>query len=131
MATPIPKNHARFSLGEIASITGGTVIGDPARITVGVSTDSRAVGTEELFVALVGARLDAQGCLVVVAQEARTQAGNLAKAREKLADLVRRALDPPKARHKTRPTKASKRRRLEGKRATSEKKAGRGRVSGD
>jgi ribosome-associated protein len=81
--------------------------------------------------ALVGARLDAQGCLVVVAQEARTQAGNLAKAREKLADLVRRALDPPKARHKTRPTKASKRRRLEGKRATSEKKAGRGRVSGD
>ncbi len=81
--------------------------------------------------ALVGARLDAQGCLVVVAQEARTQAGNLAKAREKLADLVRRALDPPKARYKTRPTKASKRRRLEGKRATSEKKAGRGRVSGD
>ncbi len=59
MATPIPKNHARFSLGEIASITGGTVIGDPTRITVGVSTDSRAVGEDELFVALVGVRLDA------------------------------------------------------------------------
>jgi ribosome-associated protein len=76
-------------------------------------------------------RLDANGCIVVVAQEARTQVRNLERAKEKLADLIRAALDPPKPRHKTRPSRASKRRRLEGKRATAEKKAGRGRVSSD
>ncbi|MCA9615356.1 MAG: UDP-N-acetylmuramoyl-tripeptide--D-alanyl-D-alanine ligase, partial [Myxococcales bacterium] len=59
MATPIPKNAARFSLGEVAAFTGGEVIGDRALTTVGVSTDSRAVGADALFVALVGARFDA------------------------------------------------------------------------
>lgn len=59
MATPIPKNHARFSLGEIAAFTGGTVIGDRDVTTIGVSTDSRSVGGDALFVALVGTRLDA------------------------------------------------------------------------
>lgn len=81
--------------------------------------------------ALAAARIDADGCIAVTAQEARTQAGNLARAREKLADLVRRALDPPKPRRKTKPSRAAKRRRLEGKRATAEKKAGRGRVPAD
>ncbi len=77
------------------------------------------------------AKVDANGCVVVTSQEARTQQGNLARVHEKLAELVRRALDPPKPRHKTKPSRAAKRRRLEGKRATSEKKATRGRVDLD
>ncbi len=93
-----------------------------AALTAGMKARLRALAT---------ARIDANGCLVITAQEARTQAGNLARAREKLAELVRLALDPPKPRRKTRPTRGSQRRRLEGKRATSEKKAGRSRVRGE
>lgn len=55
MATPIPSNEARFSLGEIARATGGTLRnGDAAREVRGVCTDSRHVAGGSLFVALVG-----------------------------------------------------------------------------
>jgi len=77
------------------------------------------------------AKLDADGRVVITAQEARTQLGNLERAKAKLAELIRRALDPPKPRRKTKPSRSAKRRRLEGKRAVSEKKATRGRVSSD
>ncbi len=59
MATPLPKNRARFSLAEIALATDGTPsAGSPADATVGVSTDSRSVAAGELFVALVGDTFD-------------------------------------------------------------------------
>ncbi len=76
-------------------------------------------------------RFDARGCIIVTSQQARTQAGNLALARRKLAALLAAALDPPTPRRKTRPSAASRRRRLSDKRAQSERKAGRGRVHGE
>lgn len=94
-------------------------------------TSALTGGMKARLRALSTARIDAQGCLVITAQEARTQAGNLARARDKLAELVRAALDPPKPRRKTKPSRAAKRRRLEGKRAVAEKKSTRGRVAGD
>jgi UDP-N-acetylmuramoyl-tripeptide--D-alanyl-D-alanine ligase len=57
MATPIPRNHARFLLSEVARLTGGVMHGEDVEIT-GVITDSRAVRGGELFVALVGERFD-------------------------------------------------------------------------
>ncbi len=80
---------------------------------------------------LASGRLDAQGWLVMTAQEERSQTGNLACAREKIAGLIRQALVPPKPRRKTKPSRAAKRRRLDGKRAVAEKKSTRGRVAGD
>jgi ribosome-associated protein len=67
-------------------------------------------------------RIDAQGRLVVVSQSARTQAGNLAVARERLAAWVEAATVVPKRRRATKPTRGSVRRRLESKKRTSEKK---------
>jgi UDP-N-acetylmuramoyl-tripeptide--D-alanyl-D-alanine ligase len=57
MATPIPTNQATFSLAEIASATGGVLIGasEPVR---GVAIDSRAVVPGGLFVAIRGAQHD-------------------------------------------------------------------------
>lgn len=69
--------------------------------------------------------------LLVTARETRSQAENLAIARERMAAIFREHLQPPKRRKATRPTRASKRRRLQGKRQTSEKKALRGRVRED
>lgn len=74
-------------------------------------------------------RLDADGRLVVVSQSARTQARNLEVARSRLAEMIEAAFARPKVRRATRPTRGSKRRRLEAKRKASEKKAGRGKVS--
>lgn len=64
---------------------------------------------------LAGRRVTQDGVLVLVAQRFRTQERNRADARERLAELVREALVPPKPRRPTRPTLASKARRLEGK----------------
>ena len=60
MATPIPRNTASFTAGEIAAATGGTLYElEPARALVEVSTDSRAVPGGGLFVAIVGEVHDA------------------------------------------------------------------------
>jgi ribosome-associated protein len=83
------------------------------------------------LLALAAGRLDARGCIIVTAQESRSQGANLERARAKLADLIGAALVPPKPRRKTKPTAGAKRRRLTAKREQSEKKAARGRVRAD
>jgi ribosome-associated protein len=76
---------------------------------------------------LAGSRMTDQGVIVIDARAFRTQAQNREAARLRLADLIRRALVAPKRRRKTRPTAASKERRLAGKRRRSETKQRRGR----
>lgn len=76
-------------------------------------------------------RLDAEGRVRIVSQETRDQLQNLEQARDKLAALIFEALHPPAPRHATKPTRGSKRRRLNDKRHTADKKAGRKRVSDD
>ena len=64
---------------------------------------------------LAGRRLTSDGVLVISAQQFRTQERNRADARERLAKLVAEAAVPPVPRRATRPTLASKKRRLEEK----------------
>ena len=77
---------------------------------------------------IAGNRITDEGVLVIEARAFRTQAQNREDARERLADLIRRALAPPKRRHKTRPTQASRVRRVETKRRRAETKQRRGPV---
>jgi ribosome-associated protein len=60
-------------------------------------------------------RITDDGVIVLSAQRFRTQDRNREDARERLADLIRSVLVPPKPRVATRPTRASKERRLTGK----------------
>lgn len=64
---------------------------------------------------LAGKRLTKEGVIVLRADRFRTQDMNREDARQRLADLVRQATIVPKFRVKTKPTKASKERRLESK----------------
>lgn len=81
---------------------------------------------------LAGNRLTMDGVLVLLAQEHRSQELNRQAAIERLVELVREAArPPPPPRKKTRPTKASKERRLKAKAQRSGVKAGRGKVSFD
>lgn len=67
-------------------------------------------------------RLDAEGLWIVVSDRTRDQLKNLEDAREKVAAAVRAALVRPVARHATRPTRASKERRLDAKKRASDLK---------
>src|ERR1700683_752319 len=64
---------------------------------------------------LAGTRLTNEGVLVLIAQRHRTQARNRDDALERLVDLIRRAAIAPIKRRPTRPTAASRVRRIETK----------------
>jgi ribosome-associated protein len=77
---------------------------------------------------LAGARMTAEGVVVIDARRFRTQAQNRQDARDRLVALLRQALVRPKRRRKTRPTAASRERRIESKRRRADRKRGRKKV---
>jgi ribosome-associated protein len=87
-----------------------------------VSSPSLPEDVRQRLLSLAGARLTEKGILIVEAQKFRTQGANRQDAIERLVELVRKAAQPPRIRHKTRPTLASRQRRLENKRRRSETK---------
>lgn len=79
------------------------------------------------LVALAGSRLTKDGVIVITSNSHRDQPLNRAEAQARLVALLREGAYPPKPRIATRPTLASKRRRLEGKSVRSGVKKMRGR----
>ena len=79
---------------------------------------------------LAGSRMSVDGVLLIDSRTHRTQSQNRAAARERLTELLREAAIPPKTRRATRPTRASKEKRLEGKTKRARIKRAR-RVTGD
>ncbi len=75
---------------------------------------------------MAGQRLVDDGTILITARDERSQEQNRRSALERLADLVRAALVEPKIRKKTRPTRASKERRIESKKRRSGTKRDRG-----
>ena len=76
-------------------------------------------------------RIDGDGVLHLAASEHRSQHQNREAAVERFVELVGRALHVPKPRRKTRPTRASREVRLQGKKRRSEVKRMRGAVRPD
>jgi ribosome-associated protein len=64
---------------------------------------------------LAGRRMNADGVLLIDARNHRTQEANRREAFQRLIDLLMQASETPKARRKTRPSAASRTRRLRGK----------------
>jgi ribosome-associated protein len=77
---------------------------------------------------LAGRRWTLEGALILRVEDTRSQARNREIARERLADLVRAALEAPKRRIATRPTLGSQRRRIAAKTSRGQVKTLRGRV---
>jgi ribosome-associated protein len=71
---------------------------------------------------IAGRRLDSSGVLMIEAHRFRTRERNRDDARERLVSLIRQAAHPPKARIATRPTRASRERRLDAKRRAASTK---------
>lgn len=75
---------------------------------------------------LAGRRLTKDGVIVITAQRHRTQDRNRQDARERLIELIAQAAETPTIRRATRPTLASKRRRLDSKARRAQLKDQRG-----
>ena len=80
---------------------------------------------------LAGRRVTDDGELLIIARNHRTQEGNRREALARLQALVEEARIEPKLRRATRPTKASKEKRLQGKARDQRVKSLRGKVRGD
>lgn len=82
------------------------------------------------LLALHDTRLTQEGVIVIKAQGSRSLEQNKAEALARLQALVDAAAHVPKARRATRPTRASRERRLEGKAQRASVKRNRGRLRG-
>jgi ribosome-associated protein len=93
-------------------------------------TNSRSLPEEVRIrlISLAGNRITEDGILIIDARRFRTQGRNREDATGRLVELIRNAAKRPKIRRKTRPTLASKIRRLESKRRGAESKRVRGPV---
>ncbi len=89
---------------------------------------SLSAQVRERLIRLAGRRVSAHGVLVIQAQRFRTQEQNREDARQRLVALIRQAAVKPKPRRKTKPSRAAKERRLEGKKRKSQIKSLRRRV---
>jgi len=76
----------------------------------------------ERLINLAGKRITENGILIISARRFRSQERNRQDAMARLAELIRRAETKPRVRRKTRPSSASKQRRLENKHHRSEVK---------
>jgi ribosome-associated protein len=80
-----------------------------------VRASSLPSGVKDRLLAIAGARMIADGVLLIDSREHRTQARNREAARQRLIDLITQATKKPKRRKPTRPRPAARERRLESK----------------
>ncbi len=78
-----------------------------------------------------GSRITQDGDLILEAKDHRSQGLNREAARKRLADMIRTVAEPPRRRIKTKPTRASVRRRLTSKKQRGAVKALRGKIGDD
>jgi ribosome-associated protein len=119
----------RAELGVRATRAGGPggqhVNTSSTRIELTWNVSATAVLTDDEKArvrAALAPRLDADGTVRVVASDTRSQRQNRELAESRLAALIRRALVVPRARKKTKPTRASVERRLTQKRIAGARK---------
>jgi ribosome-associated protein len=93
--------------------------------------DGLAPEARARLLALCSGRRDREGRLVVTSQRTRDQRRNLEDAREKVRDVVARALQPPRVRRPTRSSAGAREKRLARKRRDASRKRNRAAVRAD
>lgn len=130
----IPRSELDVRVSRSSGAGGQHVNKTSSRVEIFWSIQaSKAIseGERARLIDKLRSKLTTDGSIRVVASDMRSQSRNRELAEERLAELVRRALMIPRKRRPTRPTKASKEARLEGKKRQANKKRDRGQKSFD
>lgn len=124
----IPDDELEFQYARSGGPGGQNVnkVSSKALLRFAVLTSpSLPAEVRERFRVRYGSRLTTSGEVLIASQRFRDQKRNADDCREKLAEMLQAVLRPPRARRKTRPTAASRERRLEQKKRRSGVKRGR------
>ena len=131
MATPrVDEREVEFNAIRAQGAGGQNVnkVSNAVHLRFDVHASSLPDGVKQRLLALHDQRITEEGMVVIKAQDHRSLPMNQAAALQRLQDMVDSVATAPVPRRATKPTRASKRRRLEAKGQRAEVKAQRGRV---
>ena len=128
--TPIPESEVEITAMRAQGAGGQNVnkVSSAIHLRFDIRASSLSEAHKERLLALADQRITRQGVLVIKAQQHRSQDMNRAEAFGRLQELVDSVARAPRQRVATKPTRASKVRRLEGKKLRSGIKLLRGKI---
>lgn len=124
----IPEGELTFTFTRSGGPGGQNVNKVNSKAVLRFSVENSAAltyGMKQRFAHRYGNRLTSEGDLIIVSQRYRDQTKNIDDCLQKLKELLLTIAEPEVPRRATKPTRASKERRVEAKRSLSQKKTGR------